>query len=150
MLLSSAHFLLISLLIFLPPTADPFQAALVEWANITLVAFGYLPALSPIKQNHFDRGVLLADLVFFFMESDFPGTQSCQQCQSTNYLYIDTTCFLVVSLWRPVCRAYLVSHFSLGKKQSLNCLGVDYECPKRKLHMGKENEVDLGSPDRDV
>lgn len=65
MLLSSAHFPLISFLIFLPPTAGPFQAAPVEWANFALVAFGYLPALGPIKQNHFDRAVLLADLVFF-------------------------------------------------------------------------------------
>lgn len=65
MLLFSPHFLLISFLIFLPPTADPFQAALVEWANFALVAFGYLPALSPKKENHFERAVPLADLVFF-------------------------------------------------------------------------------------
>lgn len=61
----------------------------MEWANFTLVAFGYLPELSPIKQNHFDRAVPLADHIgFIFMGSDFPGTQSCQQCQSTNYLYM--------------------------------------------------------------
>lgn len=147
MLLSSAHFLLISFLIFLPPAADPFQAALVEWANFALVAFGYLPAFSPIKQNHFDRAVLLADLVFF-LRSQTSQVHKVVDCVSQLIIY--TCIFLSVWLSRPVCRAYLVSHFSLGKKQSLNCLDVYYECPKRKLHMGKENEVDLGSPDRDV
>ncbi len=45
-------------------TADLPQAAIVEWTDIVHVAFGYLPAFSPIQKNRLDQSVKQAYLGF--------------------------------------------------------------------------------------